>query len=337
MMQGNILSDTMNVPYRLFFCGLVIAGIFLASGAAAAGIQASLGDVIPLSGYSYGSNTVYLFLTGPNLPSNGVALDDITKQADQGGFTTVSVDSNNHWEYKWGTGSVNGRLDEGTYTIWVSNTPNDKSRLLPSDYGTISVTLGKPGLTAGVSAVSTSAAGSYVQPGNLSITSNPDEASVTVDNAYVGKTPLEIGGLAPGNYEIAFSRFGYEKFSTTAPVQAGSITEVHADLVRETGSLNVTTDPAGAEILLDGSNAGISPLTLNSIPTGSHILGTNLSGYTPQNQTVVIESGRETSVSLALETLPPQPSLPAAGGLPATIFAGVICIALAAVMRIGSR
>jgi len=60
-------------------------------------IAAYIGDTILLSGYSYGISTVYLFLTGPNLHVNGDALNDITARADQGHFTEVNVDGNDHW------------------------------------------------------------------------------------------------------------------------------------------------------------------------------------------------------------------------------------------------
>jgi hypothetical protein len=52
---------------------------------ASAGIDTTLGNVVTISGYSSASPYVYLFLTGPNLPVNGVALHDITQRADQGG------------------------------------------------------------------------------------------------------------------------------------------------------------------------------------------------------------------------------------------------------------
>ena len=124
---------------------VIVACLVLVSGASASpGIQTYLGDIVPLSGYSSGSQSVYLFLTGPNLPANGVALDNINRRADQGGFTVVDVDSNDHWSYKWDTANTGGRLDEGTYTIWVVDGPNDLSNLDDAEYGTISVTLLKP-------------------------------------------------------------------------------------------------------------------------------------------------------------------------------------------------
>ena len=152
-------------------CLFALACLFLITGVSAASIQASVGDIIPLSGYSYGSQTVYLFLTGPNIPVNGVALNDITKHADQGYFTRVQVDGDDHWSYKWGTGNLGGRLDSGTYTIWVVNGPNDLSPLSQADYSTISVTLGKPSISVDQPAV----------PGTMDLKSDSRKAPAYVD------------------------------------------------------------------------------------------------------------------------------------------------------------
>ena len=135
-------------------CGAVvlIAVLALFSGASAAGqMQVSMGNVVKLSGYSYSGDTVYLFLTGPNLPTNGVALDNINRLAENGGATRVNVDADGHWVYQWNTGSAGGRLDAGTYTVWVADGPADRSHLSTVEYSTISVSLSVPSLTAGTS------------------------------------------------------------------------------------------------------------------------------------------------------------------------------------------
>ncbi len=117
---------------RTTTCGVVvlIAVLALFSGAGAAGqMQVSMGNVVKLSGYSYSGDTVYLFLTGPNLPTNGVALDNINRLAENGGGTRVNADADGHWVYQWNTGSAGGRLDAGTYTVWVADGPADRSHL----------------------------------------------------------------------------------------------------------------------------------------------------------------------------------------------------------------
>ncbi|NMB78826.1 MAG: PEGA domain-containing protein, partial [Methanomicrobiales archaeon] len=184
------------------------------------GLEAALGEVIPLSGYSPASQWVYLYLTGPNLPENGVPLNDVTRRADQGAFTKVSVDGNDYWSYKWNTGNVNGKLDEGTYTIWVVNGPNDRSNLAHADYRTISVRLGKPYV----------AVDSVQVNGAMEISSNPSGARVTVNGQDRGATPLTVSDLRPGSYQVAFTLPGYYEFSTPVTVEAGRISEVKATL-----------------------------------------------------------------------------------------------------------
>ncbi|HZK30037.1 MAG TPA: hypothetical protein VFC43_02230, partial [Methanoregula sp.] len=132
---------------RTITCGVVvlIAVLALFSGAGAAGqMQVSLGNVVKLSGYSYSGDTVYLFLTGPNLPTNGVALDNINRLAENGWGTRVNVDADGHWVYQWNTGSAGGRLDAGTYTVWVADGPADRSHLSTVEFSTISVSLSVP-------------------------------------------------------------------------------------------------------------------------------------------------------------------------------------------------
>jgi PEGA domain len=217
---------------------LLVIALALGMGAgpasAAQGIQVALGETVPLSGYASGSNWVYLYLTGPNLPVNGVTLNDVTKRADQGYFTKVAVDGNDYWSYKWSTSNVGGRLDEGTYTIWVVNGPNDLSHLSEADYGTIAVTLGKP-----ILAVDT------VQPsGSMEITSVPPGATVMVNDVKKGITPLSVPDLTAGTYRVTFSLDRYAVFTTPVRVEAGRISEVTATLVSLPEPTPVVTTPA---------------------------------------------------------------------------------------------
>jgi hypothetical protein len=315
----------MKTIYIVRLAGIVLIGcLLLASGAAAlVGIQAYMGEIIPLQGYSYGSSTVYLFLTGPNLPVNGVALDNINARADEGHFTLVDVDSNDHWVYKWGTNSIGGRLDDGTYTIWVVNGPNDRSHLSRADYSTITVSLGSPGIT-----ISTP-----MMPGTMVLSSFPNETSVVVNNEYKGKTPLTLEGLEPGTYNVTFSRFGYHKFSTPVKVESGSISEVTASLEQETGGLAINTSPTGARVMVDGADAGISPFIITNLPVGNHTLNVSYAGYTSQEQSVNVIANQIRSVNLVLGPVSSFSEMRAAGLVPATLLAGMTVVLLVAIYR----
>jgi hypothetical protein len=309
---------------------LVAAVLFLGilslacSVAASDGIRASFGDEIPLSGYSTAGPYVYLFLTGPNLPENGVALNGIYQRADQGFFTKVSVGGDDLWSYTWHTGSIGGRLDTGTYTIWVVNGPNDRSNLAHADYRTISVTLGKPAITVDTPA----------QPGAMEIRSVPDNASVLVGGDYRGMTPLDLSPLTPGFYEVTFSRFGYMAQTVRVQVQPGRVSEVLATLQPATGSLSVNSTPAGARVLLDGAFAGLSPVVLPGIPADNHTVTLETEGYQPATRQLRVEAGQTSTVDISLEPVPVPVTTTRSPGLVLST-AGALVVAIAGLVYRG--
>lgn len=92
-------------------------------------IEDELGNAIRLNGVSYTGERVYLFLTGPGLPENGVMLTDVTQRADQGHFTIVDLDSDQTWSMKWDTSRISNNINPGTYFLYVTNEPVDKANL----------------------------------------------------------------------------------------------------------------------------------------------------------------------------------------------------------------
>jgi hypothetical protein len=315
-------------------CIVVLACLFLIGIVSASGIRAASGDTIPLSGYSPTSNQVYLFLTGPNLPVNGVALNDITQRADEGHFTVVQVMGDDSWSYKWNTGNLHGRLDDGTYTVWVVNGPSDRSKLQNAEYGTISVTLGSPTISASTSGgVSASSSPTC----SLVITSDPAECSVVVNGDYKGKTPLTVGNLYAGAYTINVTKFGYMPYSTTVELADGAEATITAFLPPERGTLDVNTTPSGAQVLLDGAVAGISPVTLINVLPGNHNLTITKDGYVPVQQQVTIAAGITSVASVTLSPVSPLSALPMkTPGMTVATLAG-LCMAAGAVMVFRSR
>jgi hypothetical protein len=241
------------IPARSFILILLIALLVLTQSvlAGSSSIQATLGDSIPLSGYSPTSPWVYLYLTGPNLPANGVQLNAITQRADEGHFTKLDVDSNDHWSYQWNTKSLGGRLDEGTYTIWVVNGPNDIAHLSQADYSTISVTLGKPAIS-----VDTLAPG-----GSIDITSAPSGVTVFMNDHYQGQAPLTLSSLAPGSYQLTFTHPGYYNLTSPVTVVANSVSEVNANLVV------VQDTPAMTPTITATTVLSTVPATTTAVPT----------------------------------------------------------------------
>jgi hypothetical protein len=116
----------------------------------AAGSQSYfLGDEVKFTGTNSETDTVFMFLTGPNLPGAGGKLNDpriSVTNGDESTFTTADVDSNNAWTYKWDTSSLS--IDSGSYTVYAVSAPKNRDNLNDAQYATISVTLKKPFISA---------------------------------------------------------------------------------------------------------------------------------------------------------------------------------------------
>ena len=111
-------------------------------------MEGYLGETITLHGFSYVGNSVYLFLTGPGLPDNGVTLTNTDLRADQGQFTVVGVDDNQEWSYTWKTSRIANEIDYGTYIVYVTNEPVDKAHLGgTSSYKTLKIFLKDSGVS----------------------------------------------------------------------------------------------------------------------------------------------------------------------------------------------
>jgi hypothetical protein len=82
-----------------------------------------------------------------------------------------------------------------------------------------------------------------------------------------------------------------------------------------TGSVYVTTLPSGADVWLDGTHIGRSPLVLDAVATGRHTLGLTKSGWNPRQLDLTVTEGQTTLSSTRLEraagatTQPPPGSI----------------------------
>ncbi|MFA4861965.1 hypothetical protein [Methanoregula sp.] len=137
---------------RLLLAGALLIGILAGPVSALPDqdyFECDLGDTIALHGVAYTSSQVYLFMTGPGLPANGVTLTDTTLRADQGQFTIVGVADDQTWSMKWNTDRIRNQINPGTYKVYVSPTPVDYSGL--GSYKELTVYLKDPGPRNGAS------------------------------------------------------------------------------------------------------------------------------------------------------------------------------------------
>ncbi|HEU0005735.1 MAG TPA: PEGA domain-containing protein [Terriglobia bacterium] len=74
------------------------------------------------------------------------------------------------------------------------------------------------------------------------------------------------------------------------------------------GSLNLTTEPSGVTVLVDGQSRGETPLRLESLEAGQHTLSLTKEGYAPASQAFTVSSGQPSALSVQLQPLTPVPA-----------------------------
>lgn len=119
------------------------------------------------------------------------------------------------------------------------------------------------------------------------VSSTPAGAKVTVDGkALTAVTPTEAAELEAGkSYDVTMSLRGFVDWK--GKLKAGPNAKVEAKLVPTEKLVEVSSVPAGADVLLDGKKVGKTPYTIKKIDVSkSHALEVKRSGFVPQSRTI---------------------------------------------------
>ncbi|GAA6741896.1 PEGA domain-containing protein [Thermus oshimai] len=138
----------------------------------------------------------------------------------------------------------------------------------------------------------------------LVLDSRPQGAEVYLDGRLQGRTPLTLA-VNPGRHEVEFRLSGYQPYRATVNPGPGERVQILAQLVPlpRTGVLLLRSTPSGAEVYLDGSLRGRTPLDL-TLPEGRYSVELRLSGYEPYRATVQVRAGETARLEARLTPEP---------------------------------
>ncbi|MFA5347770.1 MAG: PKD domain-containing protein [Methanoregula sp.] len=153
---------------------------------------------------------------------------------------------------------------------------------------------------------------SSTSAGSIAVTSTPSGARIFLDGSDTSRvTPYTLTGIAVGSHTVYVTMNGYVTPSAVMVTVASGQTEAAAfTLVQGTGSITVTSTPAGAKIFLDGTDTShVTPYTLTSVPVGDHSMYVTLNGYiTPTTQTKAVTRDSVTTFDFPLTATSSQPA-----------------------------
>ncbi len=137
-------------------------------------------------------------------------------------------------------------------------------------------------------------ASATVVPGQLNINSTPEGAEVRIDgrNDPSWVTPFNLAGLSPGQHSVTVARAGYAPESRTIDVASGSKLFLVIQLAQITAAIAISSQPAGAQIFIDGKDTGrITPAQISVDKPGAHTVLVRKQGYLEQTSSANLQAG----------------------------------------------
>jgi len=156
-------------------------------------------DSVTFSGTNTGSDTTYLFITGPNLKTTGAQIQSLHPgqspviDGDASTFQAARVGPDKTWSYTWDTHNI--MIDSGMYTVYAASTPRDLPHINSTHSDGISIIMVPPG--------------GMVQPADTDPSNGSDESAGTgVSIAAQGDQSYYLGE------NVVFSGHNYDSDST---------------------------------------------------------------------------------------------------------------------------
>jgi hypothetical protein len=126
--------------------------------------------------------------------------------------------------------------------------------------------------------------------GSIFVSSTPSGASVYLDDVDMNKiTPCMLSEVVVGQHTIKLTKSDFFDTITTVSVSVGETLHLHENLAGY-GSLNISSDPSGAKVYLDGSHTGETPQNISTV-VGNHTIKLTKSDYDDEIKNVSLSVG----------------------------------------------
>lgn len=134
-------------------------------------------------------------------------------------------------------------------------------------------------------------------PGRLRVdTGAVAGARVSVAGQERGITPLAPFDLPAGEHEVAVQAEGYRPFSGRVAVEgAGREQTLRVELVPDRAQVSFGSEPAGAEVRVDGHAVGTTPLSA-TLTSGTRQVEWRLAGYLPERRAIEVVADQALAV-----------------------------------------
>ncbi|HPG39456.1 MAG TPA: PEGA domain-containing protein [bacterium] len=142
--------------------------------------------------------------------------------------------------------------------------------------------------------------------GGLKVMTTPLDAELFIDNSSYGLTPKTVTGLDAGEHLIRLSKSGYVDHIERVVIRGDETTRLEANMIKW-AYLTVTSDPADAEVFIDNSKLGVTPLAGQQMKPGSYQISVRKEGFTGFYGMETLAPEKNTVLNVTLQLTPALP------------------------------
>lgn len=152
-------------------------------------------------------------------------------------------------------------------------------------------------------------------PATLRVVSIPSGARIYVDNQFRGATPLVLEDMKPGAYRVRAELPSHEPVARTVQLGNAQALVEEFRLTANVGALDITTQPAGVNVFVDGKPVGTTiakpdqtdqvsePLNVRMLASGPHDVRLTKSGYRTLTISLTVMRDRTITRHLQLDRM----------------------------------
>ena len=140
--------------------------------------------------------------------------------------------------------------------------------------------------------------------GSLEITSDPSDAKVWINEQYRGVTipprGFEIPQINAGIYSLRLERDSYYKEEDEFEIKPDEKYRKSYSLRPQFGSLNLTSEPSGAEVEAQGISWGPTTVIRDTVPSGEYLFKLKLINYFDEDVKIQVNDGKKVNRNILL-------------------------------------
>ena len=146
--------------------------------------------------------------------------------------------------------------------------------------------------------------------GILLLATEPADCDISLDGVWLGKTPRLITSLdAKDAYRLLVQKPGYQPRTVEVKFNGRTPLVKNESLIIDSGVIEVTSDPVGVEVTVNGHPRGKTPVKVEGVPKGRATVVLKKNGFAEESRELSIVAGESQTLFVKLNGLPGTMSL----------------------------